>query len=147
MSIILSWFITSLAFKNGCGLFPGFIILSLNWRLWKLFFYIYHFLMLDKDILVKFGLTEMSLKSMWAVFFSSEFRWTLFIYAVWSCCRCSLPGGVQGQVRWGPGQPGLTLNVEVGSPAHGRGSELDDPWIPFQAILWFYYRNANLIIF
>lgn len=29
-----------------------------------IFFYIYHFLMLDKDILVKFGLTEMSLKSM-----------------------------------------------------------------------------------
>ena len=28
----------------------------------------------------------------------------------------SNPGGVQGQVGWGPGQPGLVLNVEVGSP-------------------------------
>ena len=29
----------------------------------------------------------------------------------------SIPGGVQGQVGWGPGQPGLVLNVEVDSPA------------------------------
>ena len=28
----------------------------------------------------------------------------------------SIPGGVQGQVGWGPGQPGLVLNVEVGGP-------------------------------
>ena len=33
----------------------------------------------------------------------------------------SIPGGVQGQVGWGPGQPGLVLNVEVGGPACGRG--------------------------
>jgi len=33
----------------------------------------------------------------------------------------SIPEGVQGQVGWGPGQPGLVLNVEVGSPACGRG--------------------------
>ena len=32
-----------------------------------------------------------------------------------------LPGGVQGQVGWGPGQPGLVLNVEVGGPACGGG--------------------------
>ena len=32
----------------------------------------------------------------------------------------SIPGGVQGQVGWGPGQPGLVLNVEVGGPACGR---------------------------
>jgi len=31
------------------------------------------------------------------------------------------PGDVQGQVGWGPGQPGLVLNVEVGGPACGRG--------------------------
>ena len=31
------------------------------------------------------------------------------------------PGGVQGQVGWGPGQPGLVLGMEVGSPACGRG--------------------------
>ena len=44
----------------------------------------------------------------------------------------STPGGVQGQDGWGPGQPGLVLNVEVGGPACGRGLELHDPWGPFQ---------------
>lgn len=33
---------------------------------------------------------------------------------------CSVPGGVQGQVGWGPGQPGLVLNEEVGGPACGQ---------------------------
>ena len=42
-------------------------------------------------------------------------------------CGCPIPGGVQGQAGWGPGQPGLVLNVKVGDPAHGRGLELDDP--------------------
>ena len=43
--------------------------------------------------------------------------------AVWSQeaaqrgCGHPVPGGGQGQVRWGPGQPGLALNVEVGGPA------------------------------
>jgi len=32
--------------------------------------------------------------------------------------RC---GGVQAQVRWGPGQPGL-VNVEVGGPVWGDGA-------------------------
>ena len=32
-----------------------------------------------------------------------------------------VPGGVQGQVGQGPGQPGLVLKVEVGGPACGRG--------------------------
>ena len=32
-------------------------------------------------------------------------------------CGCPIPGVVQGQVGWGPGQPGLVLNVEVGVPA------------------------------
>ena len=36
-------------------------------------------------------------------------------------CGCPIPGGVLGQIEWGPGQPGLVLNVEVGSPACGRG--------------------------
>ena len=27
----------------------------------------------------------------------------------------SIPGGVQGQVGWGPGQPGLVTDLEVGS--------------------------------
>ena len=33
----------------------------------------------------------------------------------------SIPGGVQGQVGWGPGQPGLVFHVEVGGPACGVG--------------------------
>ena len=32
----------------------------------------------------------------------------------------SIPGGVQGQVGRGAGQPGLVLDVEVGSPARSR---------------------------
>jgi len=39
----------------------------------------------------------------------------------------SIPGGAQGQVGWGPGQPGLVLNVEVGGPACSGGLKLDDP--------------------
>mgnify|MGYP001853258639 FL=1 len=42
-------------------------------------------------------------------------------------CGCSIPGDVQGQVRWGPGQPGPVLNVEVGGPACGGWLELHDP--------------------
>ena len=36
-------------------------------------------------------------------------------------CRCPVSAGVQGQVGWGPGQPGLALNVKVGSPACSKG--------------------------
>ena len=36
-------------------------------------------------------------------------------------CGCPVPGGVQGQVEWGLGQPGLVLNVEAGGPACGVG--------------------------
>ena len=39
----------------------------------------------------------------------------------------SIPGGVQGQVGGGPGQLGLVLDAEVGSPARGRGLKLCDP--------------------
>jgi len=52
----------------------------------------------------------------------------------------SIPGGVQGQVGWGPGEPGLVLNVEVGGPACGEG--VGPSWslrIPTQAILWWCY--------
>jgi len=35
-------------------------------------------------------------------------------------CGCPILGGVQGQVGWGPGQPGLVLNVEVGGPGCDR---------------------------
>ena len=36
-------------------------------------------------------------------------------------CGCPVPGGVEGQVGWGAGQPGLVLNMEVGDPACGGG--------------------------
>jgi len=39
-------------------------------------------------------------------------------------CGCPIPGGVQG---WGPGQPGLVLDMGVGGPACGRGLEFHDP--------------------
>ena len=42
-------------------------------------------------------------------------------------CGCPIPGGIQGQVGWGPGQPGLV----VGDPAHSRGLKLDDHCGPF----------------
>ena len=35
-------------------------------------------------------------------------------------CGCPVPGGVQGQVGWGPGQPGLA-NGEVDGPAQQGG--------------------------
>ena len=35
-------------------------------------------------------------------------------------CGCPIPGGVQGRVGWGPGQPGL-VNGEVGGPAQQGG--------------------------
>ena len=35
-------------------------------------------------------------------------------------CGCPIPGGVQGQVGWGPGQPGLVTG-EVGGPARQGG--------------------------
>ena len=38
-------------------------------------------------------------------------------------CGCPVLQGVQGQVGWGPGHPGLVLSVEVGGPACGRGVE------------------------
>ena len=34
----------------------------------------------------------------------------------------SIPGGVQGQVGWGPGQPGLVGNMEAGGSACSRGA-------------------------
>ena len=36
-------------------------------------------------------------------------------------CGCPIPGGVQGQVGWGHGHPGLVLDMEVGGPACCRG--------------------------
>ena len=36
-------------------------------------------------------------------------------------CGCPMPGGVQGQVGWGPRQPDLVPDVVVGTPAQSRG--------------------------
>jgi len=44
-------------------------------------------------------------------------------------CGCPVPGGVQGQAGWGPGQP---PDMEADGPACCRGLELDDPSGPFQ---------------
>ena len=38
-------------------------------------------------------------------------------------CSCPVPGGVQGQVGWSTGQPGLVIDIEVGGPACGKGTE------------------------
>ena len=42
-------------------------------------------------------------------------------------CGCPVPGGVQGQVGWGPGQICLVLNVEDGGPAVAGGLAIHDP--------------------
>jgi len=48
---------------------------------------------------------------------------TMRVVRCWNrLLRCPIPGGVQGEVGWGPGQPGPILNVEVGSPAGGKGA-------------------------
>jgi len=60
----------------------------------------------------------------------------------WNSCReavdaPSIPGGVQGQVEWGSGQPGLVPDPEVGGPACDRGVGTLGPLasLPTQAIL------------
>ena len=54
-------------------------------------------------------------------------------------CGCPDPGGVQGQAGWGPGQPVLVLDMEVGGPA--CGGEVGASWslrsLPTQVIPWF----------
>jgi len=47
----------------------------------------------------------------------------------WRGCWCPIPGDVQGQVGWKPGQPDLLLDLAAGNPAFG----VDDPWGPFQS--------------
>jgi len=36
-------------------------------------------------------------------------------------CGCPITRGVQGQVGWGPWQPGLVLDMEAGGPSCDRG--------------------------
>ena len=40
---------------------------------------------------------------------------------LWFYCGFPIHGGAQGQVGWGPGQPGLVLDREAGGPACSRG--------------------------
>ena len=35
-------------------------------------------------------------------------------------CGCPIPGGVQGQVGWSPGQSDLVHDLAVGNPACGE---------------------------
>ena len=35
-------------------------------------------------------------------------------------CGCPLPVGVQDQIEWGPGQPGLVPDMKADGPACGR---------------------------
>lgn len=37
------------------------------------------------------------------------------------CYECAIPGGVQSQFGWGPGQSNLVLDLVVDNPASGRG--------------------------
>ena len=41
-------------------------------------------------------------------------------------CGCPIPGGIQGQAVWGPGQPDLVR----GNPDHSRGLELNGVKVP-----------------
>ena len=52
-------------------------------------------------------------------------------------CGCSILRGVQGQVEWGPEQPDLELDLEVGNATCGRGDETrcSSRSLPTQAIL------------
>ena len=52
-------------------------------------------------------------------------------------CRCPIPGGVQGQVGWGPGQPSLA-NGEIGGPARQGGWRfmiLEVPFNPCHSVI------------
>lgn len=40
--------------------------------------------------------------------------------AVQRSCGCPNTGGAQDEVGWGPGQPDLVFDMEVGGPACGR---------------------------
>ena len=69
----------------------------------------------------------------------------LLVQAAQRGCGCSVPGSVQDQTEWGPGQSGLERDLEVGGPACGR--EIETWWflgsLPTQAILWSSYHQNH----
>ena len=48
----------------------------------------------------------------------------------WRSCGCPIPGGIQGQVGWGPGKPELVAD----NPARDRRSEAGGREGPFQSM-------------
>jgi len=70
-----------------------------------------------------------------------------FIVIAQTGCACPIPGGVPDQVGWGPGQPGLMPDLEVGGPACSRGLERGDPWGPFQPTSFCDPMIALLVFF
>ena len=90
-------------------------------------------------------LTMLSAKLEWVLRLSYFFPFTKRVVRCWKrlpreVVNAPTPGGVQGQVGWGPGQPGLVFNVEVGGSA--CSSEVG-AWrtlrsFPTLSILWFY---------
>ena len=61
----------------------------------------------------------------------------ILAYAAQRSCGCPIPGGVQGQVGCGPGQPEQVR----GSPAHGRELKLNDPLQPRPFYVSIIYYN------
>jgi len=55
-----------------------------------------------------------------------------------------IPGGVQGRVGWGSGQPNPVPDIVVDNPVHGKGLELDDLWGPFQTKPFYELFNFFL---
>jgi len=60
-------------------------------------------------------------------------------------CRGPIPGGTQGQVGWGPGQPDPVDSKQV--MVMGVGTEWALMALPTQAILWFYDSVCLLLCY
>lgn len=55
-------------------------------------------------------------------------------------CGCLIPGDIQHQTAWGPGQPGLVPNLVVDNPANHTEPRVGIAWpsrsLPTHTILW-----------
>jgi len=90
------------------------------------------FTLFDSDRIRENGF-KLKERRCWGKFFPQRVvrRWHSCPEKLW----CPIPGGAQGQVGWGPGQP----EVVGGSPAHTRDwGGWTCRFIPTQTILWFY---------